>query len=91
MLFLFKQALLFACMTGLRISDIICIGTEKTETETVATLPIIHEAAVIQISLGTDIYSVSKMLAHKNVTTTQVYANLVNYRKSKTANKISLK
>ena len=148
-----KQASLFACMTGLRISDIlklqwsdfemgpdqgyyIRICTEKTETE--ATLPISHEAlelcgewgkglvfkgltramthhplkqwiakagikkkitfhcfrhsyAVIQISLGTDIYTVSKMLTHKNVTTTQIYADLVNSKKRETANKISLK
>ncbi len=143
----------FACLTGLRISDIlklqwsdfemgpdqgyyIRICTEKTETE--ATLPISHEAlelygewgkglvfkgltramthhplkqwiaearikkkitfhcfrhsyAVIQISLGTDIYTVSKMLTHKNVTTTQIYADLVNSKKCETANKISLK
>ena len=148
-----KQASLFACMTGLRISDIlklqwsdfemgpdqgyyIRICTKKTETE--ATLPISHEAlelcgewgkglvfkgltramthhplkqwvaetgikkkitfhcfrhsyAVIQLSLGTDIYTVSKMLTHKNVTTTQIYADLVNSKKRETANKISLK
>ena len=148
-----KQASLFACMTGLRISDIlkldwrdfevgpdqgyyIRICTEKTETE--ATLPISQEAlelcgewgtgkvfkgltrsmthhplkqwiaeagirkhitfhcfrhsyAVIQISLGTDIYTVSKMLTHKNVSTTQIYADLVNSKKRETANKISLK
>lgn len=148
-----KQASLFSCMTGLRISDIlqltwdnievgpdngyyIRICTEKTETE--ATLPISNEAlelcgipgsgcvfkgltramtnqplkqwisearikkhitfhcfrhsyAVIQISLGTDIYTVSKMLTHKNVSTTQIYADLVNSKKRETANKISLK
>ena len=50
-----------------------------------------HSYAVIQISLGTDIYTVSKMLTHKNVTTTQIYAGLVNSKKRETANKISLK
>ena len=50
-----------------------------------------HSYAVIQISLGTDIYTVSKMLTHKNVTTTQIYADLINSKKRETANKISLK
>mgnify|MGYP002446984713 CR=1 FL=1 len=50
-----------------------------------------HSYAVIQISLGTDIYTVSKMLTHKNVSTTQIYADLVNSKKRETANKIPLK
>ena len=50
-----------------------------------------HSYAVIQISLGTDIYTVSKMLTHKNVSTTQIYINLVNAKKRETASKISLK
>ena len=50
-----------------------------------------HRYAVIQISLSTDIYTVSKMLTHKNVTTTQIYADLVNSKKRETANKMSLK
>ena len=50
-----------------------------------------HSYAVIQISLGTDIYTVSKMLTHKNVTTKQIYADLVNSKKRETANKNSLK
>lgn len=148
-----KSASLFACLTGLRISDIMkldwkeivlasdgeyCmrIRTEKTETET--TLPISMEAlelcgtpgtgkvfegltrsmiyhtlkkwvvkagidkkitfhsfrhtfATLQLALGTDIYTVSKMLVHKNVSTTQIYAELVNSKKRESANKISLK
>jgi mobilizable transposon, int protein len=50
-----------------------------------------HSYAVIQISLGTDIYTVSKMLTHKNVSTTQIYADLVNSKKREMAEKISLK
>lgn len=148
-----KEASLFSCLTGLRISDILnlewknivpaseggyCLRlrTEKTETET--TLPISDEAlklcgersegkvfkglkrfmvfqplknwvedagitkhitfhcfrhtfATLQIALGTDIYTVSKMLTHKNVSTTQIYADLVNAKKRESANKISLK
>lgn len=148
-----KAASLFACLTGLRISDILnlqwedfaiapdqgyCLRIRTQKTQTEATLPISYEAyelcgtpdtgkvfkglkrsminyplknwlkkagitkpitfhparhsyAVIQISLGTDIYTVSKMLTHKNVSTTQIYADLVNVKKRETANKISLK
>jgi Site-specific recombinase XerD len=148
-----KAASLFACLTGLRISDILqlewkdivpasdggyCmrIRTEKTSTET--TLPLSDEAmelcgergkgkvfaglqrcmiqyplkkwlkqagiekhitfhcfrhtfATLQIALGTDIFTVSKMLTHKNVSTTQIYAELVNEKKRESANKISLR
>lgn len=45
----------------------------------------------LQIAGGTDIYTVSKMLVHKNVTTTQVYADLVSEKKRETVNRISLK
>ena len=148
-----KAASLFACLTGIRISDILdlqwedftiapdqgyCLRIRTQKTQTEATLPISYEAyelcgtpgtgkvfkdlkrsminyplkswlkkagitkpitfhgfrhsyAVIQISLGTDIYTVSKMLTHKNVSTTQIYADLVNSKKRETANKISLK
>lgn len=50
-----------------------------------------HTFATLQIALGTDIYTVSKMLTHKNVSTTQIYADLVNSKKRESANKISLR
>lgn len=148
-----KQASLFACLTGLRISDILKLSweeirldqdggysihlrTQKTQTE--AVLPISQEAlevcgekgtgivfkglqrsmtnyplkqwiteagitkhitfhcfrhtyATLQIASGTDIYTVSKMLTHRNVSTTQIYADLVSEKKRDTVNKISLK
>ncbi|MCD8202907.1 MAG: site-specific integrase [Prevotella sp.] len=50
-----------------------------------------HTYATLQIASGTDIYTVSKMLTHKNVSTTQIYADLVSAKKRETVNKISLK
>ena len=148
-----KQAALFSCLTGLRISDILrlkwenlrigCDGgyvieyrIKKTGAE--ETLPISNEAyelcgepstgkvfkglsynlvgyhlkewldtagidkhitfhcfrhtnASLNVSMGASIYTVSKMLGHKNVTTTQVYAELNDASKRKASELISLK
>lgn len=148
-----KQASLFSCLTGLRISDILnlkwedfeiapdmgyCLRIRTQKTKTEAMLPISEEAlelcgekstgkvfkglkrsmvnyplkkwinaagitkpitfhgfrhtyATLQIASGTDIYTVSKMLTHRNVSTTQIYADLVSEKKRETVNKISLK
>ena len=50
-----------------------------------------HTFATLQIAGGTDIYTVSKMLTHRNVSTTQIYADLVSDKKRQSANRISLK
>lgn len=50
-----------------------------------------HTYATLQIASGTDIYTVSKMLVHKNVSTTQIYADMVSSKKRETVDKISLK
>lgn len=148
-----KRASLFACMTGLRISDILqlrwenielspdggyCMRIRTQKTKTQATLPLSDEAlsycgeqgrgmvfkglsrahtrepfkkwlkdagikkkitfhglrhtyATLLITNGTDIYTVSKMLTHKNVATTQIYAEVVNQKKRDAANSITLK
>ena len=147
-----KDASLFSCLTGLRLSDILqlewkhiqdypsggkCvrIKTEKTETE--ASIPISDQAlalcgepsegivfkgltrqlvngrlkawvksagidkyitfhcfrhtyATLLLSSGTDIYTVSKMLTHKNVGTTQIYAKIVDEKKRQAADAIKL-
>lgn len=50
-----------------------------------------HSNAVLQISLGTDIYTLQKMLGHKDIKTTQLYAKVLDLKKQEAANKISLK
>ncbi len=50
-----------------------------------------HTYATLQIASGTDIYTVSKMLTHRNVSTTQIYADLVSEKKRETVNRITLK
>jgi len=50
-----------------------------------------HTYAVLQLSQGTDIYTVSKMLGHRELKTTQIYAKIVDKSKQATVNKIKLK
>lgn len=49
-----------------------------------------HTYATLQISSGTDIYTISKMLGHKSVKTTQIYAKIIDERKRETTHKIIL-
>jgi len=49
-----------------------------------------HTYATLQLSGGTDFYTVSKLLGHKNIQTTQVYAKVVDEVKRKAANSIKL-
>ena len=49
-----------------------------------------HSYATLQLAGGTDIYTVSKMLGHTNVRTTQVYAKVVDEKKEKATETIKL-
>ena len=50
-----------------------------------------HTYATLQMAAGTDIFTVSKMLGHKNIKTTQIYTKIVDEKKRETTNKISFK
>lgn len=47
-----------------------------------------HSYACLQISLGTDLYTVSKMLGHSSLKTTQIYAKVMDVTKIAAGNKI---
>jgi len=49
-----------------------------------------HTYATLQLSNGTEIYTISKMLGHRNLKTTQVYAKIVDSLKREAAGKIVL-
>lgn len=48
-----------------------------------------HSFATIQLDLGTDIYTVSKLLGHKELKTTQVYAKIMDRKKTEAMNKLN--
>jgi len=49
-----------------------------------------HTYATLQLTLGTDIYTVSKLLGHKDLKTTQIYAKIIDEKKREAANRIKL-
>lgn len=49
-----------------------------------------HTNATLMLNQGVDIYTVSKMLTHRNVSTTQIYTEVIDRTKRKAAESISL-
>lgn len=49
-----------------------------------------HTFATLQLASGTDIYTVSKMLGHKDLKTTQIYAKVIDEAKRAAADKIKI-
>ncbi|WP_419211128.1 tyrosine-type recombinase/integrase [Maribacter sp. X9] len=50
-----------------------------------------HSYATLQLANGTDIYTVSKLLGHKNISTTQIYTKVMDRNKIEATNRINLK
>jgi len=48
-----------------------------------------HSFATIQLELGTDIYTISKLLGHKEVRTTMIYTKVVDSKKKEAMNKLN--
>lgn len=49
-----------------------------------------HTFATLQLTLGTDLYTISKLLGHKSINTTQIYAKIIDKTKRDAVNKIQL-
>lgn len=49
-----------------------------------------HTYATLQLTMGTDIYTVSKLLGHKELKTTQIYAKIIDDKKKDATNRIHL-
>jgi len=49
-----------------------------------------HTFATLQLTLGTDIYTVSKLLGNKNLKTTQIYTKIIDQKKIDAIEKIPM-
>ncbi|MDR0926425.1 MAG: site-specific integrase [Ignavibacteria bacterium] len=47
-----------------------------------------HTFATLQLTYGTDIYTLSKMLGHSSIATTQIYAKVIDAKRKEAANAI---
>lgn len=47
-----------------------------------------HTFAVLQLTLGTEIYTLSKLLGHSELRTTEIYAKIIDQKKKEAVNKV---
>ena len=48
-----------------------------------------HTYATLQLSMGTDIYTLQKLLGHKELKTTEIYAHIIDQKKQEASNKLN--
>lgn len=81
------QGLKYSAWNNLKLQQwVMAAGISKTITFHCAR----HTYATLQLSMGTDIYTVSKLLGHRELKTTQIYAQVIDEKKKEAANKIQL-
>lgn len=49
-----------------------------------------HTFAVLMLSAGVDIYTLSKLLGHKSINTTQVYADIIDSKRKEAVNRLPI-
>jgi len=79
--------------TGLKYSDYMNVALSKWIMKAGITKDITfhcarHTFAVLQLTLGTEIFTLSKLLGHSELKTTQIYAKIVDEKKREAVNKI---
>lgn len=97
-----KSAALFSALTGLRWSDIMKLTWADVFHSVVDGYYIRfirkkitfhcfrHTYATLQLTMGTDIYTVSKLLGHRQLKTTEIYAKVIDKKKIEAASRIQL-
>ena len=48
-----------------------------------------HTFATMMLTLGADLYTISKLLGHSEVSTTQIYARIINKKKTDAVNLVN--
>lgn len=49
-----------------------------------------HTYSTLQLTMGTDIYTIKELLGHKDIRTTQLYSKIINQKKKEAANTIKI-
>lgn len=79
------HALIYSAWNNLKLREwVMAAGIAKKITFHCAR----HSFATIQLSMNTDIYTVSKLLGHRHLKTTEIYAKVIDKKKIEAANRI---